>query len=334
MQMPRLPAAPGRCYNRLVMDFRILGPLEVWDRGRLLELRRPKQRALLAALLLRAGQAVSVDQLLDDLWGERPPPTAKGSLQNAVSALRKLLGNTVLRTQSPGYLLDVEREAVDLFRFECLLEEARDATSAEERIESLRAALALWRGPPLADLAFEPFVLLEAPHLEDLRISAREELIEARLALGHEVELIPELEALVAEHPFNERLRGQLMLALYRAGRQAEALELYREGRGLLVEQLGLEPSTPLRELEQAILRHDPELTPAPAQAPSLLPMRKTATVLYADLVASRAHAAPLDPEALGQLLERYSTATQRVLDQHAGTVEFRRGGSVFADFE
>ena len=142
------------------MDFRILGPLEVWDRGRLLELRRPKQRALLAALLLRAGQAVSVDQLLDDLWGERPPPTAKGSLQNTVSALRKLLGNTVLRTQSPGYLLDVEREAVDLFRFECLLQEARDATSTAERIESLRAALALWRGPPLADLAFEPFVLL------------------------------------------------------------------------------------------------------------------------------------------------------------------------------
>jgi DNA-binding SARP family transcriptional activator len=128
------------------MDFRILGPLEVWDRGRPLELRRPKHRALLAALLLRGGQAVSVDQLLDDLWGERPPPTAKGSLQNTVSALRKLLGKAVLRTEAPGYLLDIKRERVDLFRFERLLEEAREATGAAERVERLRAALALWRG--------------------------------------------------------------------------------------------------------------------------------------------------------------------------------------------
>jgi DNA-binding SARP family transcriptional activator/tetratricopeptide (TPR) repeat protein len=311
------------------MDFRILGPLEVWDRGRLLELRRPKHRALLAALLLRAGRAVSVDQLVDDLWGERPPPTAKGSLQNTVSALRKLLGGAVLRTQSPGYLLDVEREAVDLFRFERLLEEARDATSAEERIEKLRAALALWRGPPLADLAFEPFVLLEAPHLEELRISAREELIEARLALGREVELIPELESLVAEHPFNERLRGQLMLALYRAGRQAEALEIYREGRGLLVEQLGLEPSTPLRELEQAILRHDPRLTPTRTVLPDLLPMRKTATILLADLM----HSGQLDSEALARLLPRYSAAAHHALERHGGAVEMLSGVGAMAVF-
>jgi DNA-binding SARP family transcriptional activator len=315
------------------MEFRILGPLEVWDRGRPLELRRAKQRSLLAALLLHAGEPVSVDRLLDDLWGERQPRAARGSLHNAVSALRKALGRDVLRTQRPGYLLDVEREQVDLFRFERLAKEARSTTSEERRAETLRQALTLWRGPPLADLAFEPFVLLEAPRLEDLRLLAREELIDARLALGQQAELIPELEALVAEHPFNERLRGQLMTALYRTGRQAEALELYREARRLLVEELGLEPSTPLRELEQAILRHDPELTPLPPSAPSLLPMRKTATVLYADLVTPSALTAALDPETLGQLLERYSKASQRVLERHGGTVEILRSGAALAVF-
>jgi hypothetical protein len=142
------------------MEFRILGPLEVWEGGRPLELRRPTHRALLAALLLRAGQALSVDQLLDDLWGERPPPTAKGSLQNMVSALRKLLGELLLRTQPPGYLLEVERDEVDLFRFERLLKEAQDEAEGAERVARLREALALWRGPPRADLAF---VVLEAP---------------------------------------------------------------------------------------------------------------------------------------------------------------------------
>jgi DNA-binding SARP family transcriptional activator len=309
------------------MDFRVLGPLEVWDRGRPLEVRRRKHRALLATLLLHAGEVVSVDQLLDDLWGERPPPTASGSLQNTVSGLRKLLGKALLRTESPGYRLDVEPERVDLFQFERLLEEARGVADEEERVEKLREALALWRGPPLADLTFEPFVLLEAPRLEELRLAAHEELIEARLALGEYTQLLPELEALVAEHPFDERLRGQLMLALYRAGRQTEALELYREARRLLVDELGLEPSTPLRELEQAILRHDPAL--APVRPPSLLPMRKTATVLYADLVAAK----PLDPELLGGLFDRHSAAAQRALGRHGGTVEILRGGGVLGVF-
>jgi DNA-binding SARP family transcriptional activator/tetratricopeptide (TPR) repeat protein len=315
------------------MDFRILGPLEVWDGGRPLELRRPKHRALLAALLLRAGQVVSVDQLLDDLWGERPPPTAKGSLQNMVSGLRKLLGKTVLRTESPGYLLEVERDEIDLFRFERLFEEAQRAVGAEERVEKLREALALWRGAPLADLAFEPFVLLEAPRLEELRMTAQEELIETRLILGEHAALIPELESLVVENPFNERLRGQLMLALYRAGRQADALEVYRQARHFLVEELGLEPSTPLRELEQAMLRHDPALTPAPSRGSSLMPMRKTATVVFVDLVPSGALPARPDPEALGQLLARYSSAAQETLEWHGGTVEIPRGGALFAVF-
>jgi DNA-binding SARP family transcriptional activator len=322
-----LSAKFRRCYNRPVMEFRILGPLEVWERGAPIELRQRRRRALLAVLLLRAGEIVSVDQLLDDLWGERPPPAAKGSLQNAVSALRKLLGSELLRTQAPGYLLDIEQEQVDLFRFERLLEEARDADQAAERAECLREALALWRGPALADLAFEPFVLLEAPRLEELRLAAQEELIEARLAQGEHADLVAELESLLGEHPFNERLRGQLMLALYRAGRQVEALETYRHGRGLLLKELGLEPSTPLRELEQAILRHEPAL--APARPHSLLPMRKTATVLCADLVAAE----PLDPELLSGQLDRYSAAAQLALEGHGGTVEILRSGGVLGVF-
>jgi DNA-binding SARP family transcriptional activator/tetratricopeptide (TPR) repeat protein len=315
------------------MDFRILGPLEVRDGERIVSIRRGKHQALLAALLLRTGEPVSVDQLLDDLWGERPPSTAKGSLQNMVSALRKTLGEPLLRTQSPGYLLDIEREQVDLFRFERLLREAREADGAEDRAERLRDAIALWRGAPFADLAFEPFALLEAPRLEELHLAARAELIEARLALGDEHELIPELETLVAQQPFNERLRGQLMVVLYRVGRQADALDGYQEGRRLLVEELGLEPSTSLRELEQAILRHDPALAPPRPQRPALLPTRRTATALYADLVASGAHSTQLDPEALDQLLTRYAAVAERAIDRNGGTVESLPGSAIFAVF-
>jgi DNA-binding SARP family transcriptional activator len=316
------------------MEFRILGPLEVWARGAPLELRQRRHRALLAALLLRAGEIVSVDQLLDDLWGERAPPTAKGSLQNAVSALRKLLGAEMLGTQAPGYLLDVARERVDLFRFERLLAEARSAPTEAERAEKLRLALALWRGPPLADLAFQPFALLEVPRLEDLHLAAREELIEARLALGEHAELLPELEALAVEYPFDERLRGQLMLALYRAGRQAAALEAYRAARSFLVEELGLEPSAPLRELEQAILRHDPALRPSPGtRRPNFVPMRKTASVLVAQRVDSDALHDQLDPEALSGLFDREFAAIQRVVERHGGTIELFLGDAVMAVF-
>jgi DNA-binding SARP family transcriptional activator len=315
------------------MDFRILGPLEVWDGGRPLELRRQKQRALLADLLLHAGQAVSVDRLIDDLWGERPPPTARGSLQNMVSGLRKVLGRKVLRTESAGYLLAVERDQVDLFRFERLLEEARNAAGADERVETLRQALAFWRGRALADLAFEPFALLESPRLEELHLAAREELIDARLALGEHAGLIAEVELLIAEHPFDERLRGQLMLALYCAGRQADALDAYREARRFLLEELGLEPSAVLGELEQAILRQDPALAAPPRRLAGLLPMRKTATVLYAEFVDSDGRPMTSDPEVLAQLLSRYATAAHRALERHGGTAEILGSGPVLAVF-
>jgi DNA-binding SARP family transcriptional activator len=236
------------------MEFNILGPLEVRDRGRPIELRGRRQKALLALMLLRPGEAVSIDALIDGLWGEQPPRTARAALQNYVAQLRRALGPGVLSSRAGGYVLEVASEQVDRGRFERLAAEAR-AADGDERVEKLRQALALWRGPPLSDLAFEPFAADETGRLEELRAAALEDLIDAELAVGAGAELVGELEGLIAEHPFRERMRGQLMLALYRGGRQAEALEAYQETRRTLVEELGIEPSAPLRELEQAILR-------------------------------------------------------------------------------
>jgi DNA-binding SARP family transcriptional activator len=243
------------------MDFRLLGPLEVVDDDRAVALGGGRQRALLAVLLLHANEVVSTDRLIDELWGQRPPPTAGKIVQVYVSRLRKELGHDRLVTRSPGYLLRVDRSELDLARFERLVGEAgrADPPSAAAK---LRLALALWRGPPLADLAYEPFAQAEIMRLEELRWAARERRIDADLAAGSHSELIGELEALIAEHPLRERLRSQLMLALYRAGRQAEALDAYRHARRELGEQLGLEPSEDLRRLEQAILRQDPALEP------------------------------------------------------------------------
>jgi DNA-binding SARP family transcriptional activator len=242
------------------MDFRILGPLEVWDRGRPLELRRRRLRALLAMLLLRPGEPIATDELVEGLWGENSPRTARAALQNYVSQLRRTLGPGVVLSRPGGYVLDVRPEQTDVGRFEHLVAESRRATSDEERAKRLRDGLALWRGPPLADLSREPFAAYEVGRLEQLRLPAVEDLIDAELSLGAGAELVGELESLIAEHPFRERLRGQLMLALYRAGRQAEALEAYQATRRTLIEELGIEPGEPLRELERAILCQDPSL--------------------------------------------------------------------------
>jgi DNA-binding SARP family transcriptional activator len=312
------------------MDFRILGPLEVWDRGCPLELRRQKQRTLLAALLLRVGEVVSVDQLIDDLWGERPPSTARASVHNAVSAVRKVVGHDTLRTRGSGYVLDIAPEQLDLSRFERLTAEARGA-DGKERLEKLREALALWRGPPLADLVFEPMTVVEAVRLEELRTAALEDLIDAELSLGAGAELVEKLETLVAEHPFREHFRGQLMLALYRSGRQAEALEAYQDARRVLVGELGIEPSTPLRQLEQAILRQDVSLSPADIEEAAARPeeRRKTVTVLIADLSFAQA----LDPEVQRELTRRSLTTVRTVLEAHGATIEQRAGDQVLAVF-
>jgi len=243
------------------MEFRILGPLEVADGDSVLALAGAKQLALLAILLLNANQVVSADRLIDQLWGDDPPDSGATALQVRISKLRKALGpaGELLQTRAPGYVLRVEPAALDLHRFERLCAEAEGAEPAVAAAR-LRAALALWRGPALADLAYEEFARPAIGRLEELRLSAVEKRIDAELALGRHADLAGELEALAREHPLRERLRGQQMLALYRAGRQAEALEAYREAREALVDGLGIEPSPPLQELEQAILRQDPAL--------------------------------------------------------------------------
>src|SRR5438552_1017550 len=247
-------------------DFRILGPLEVSDETGPLLLGGQKQRAVLALLLLEPGRVVSIDRIVDALWGSSPPRTAMTSLQNFVSQLRKTLGSDVLETKAPGYRLRVEAGQLDLDRFRTLVENARAAVPAE-RAARLREGLALWRGPPLADFAFETFAQPQIAQLEELRLTALEERVEADLEAGSHAELIGELEALVEEYPQRERLRGQFMLALYRSGRQAEALQTYQAGRRLLVEERGIEPVRELQQLHGGILRQEAGL-----QAPGVAP--------------------------------------------------------------
>jgi DNA-binding SARP family transcriptional activator len=257
----------SKWYKRAVYAFRLFGPLEVERDGERFELPGHRRRALLALLLLRAGEIVATEQLVDELWGEHPPRTATTSLQNSVSALRKLLGADLVETRAPGYRLRVPREQVDVHRFEGELALAR-ASELDDRAEQLRAALALWRGPPLAEFAFEPFAQSEIRRLEELRLTALEDRIDADLELGRHAALVGELEALVAEEPLRERLRGQLMLALYRAGRQAEALAVYQAARRALVEELGIDPGVGLQQLHGAMLRQDSGLEPAAATSP------------------------------------------------------------------
>ena len=245
------------------MDFRILGPLEVLDKGRVLDVGGGKQRSVLALLLVHANEVVSSDRLIDELWPNEPPPTAAKIVQVHVSRLRKTLdgaGERILLTRGHGYELRVATDQLDVGRFQTLLDEGRAAIAAgepENAAEKLRRALDLWRGPPLADFSYDSFAQEEIARLEELRLAAIEERIEADLAVGRHNAVVQELEQLVARHPLRERLRGQLMLALYRSGRQAEALEVYREGRRTLADQLGLEPSPALQQLERAILAHD-----------------------------------------------------------------------------
>ena len=247
-------------------DFRILGPVEVSDETGPLLLGGQKQRAVLALLLLEPGRVVSIDRLIDALWGENPPRTATTSLQNFISQLRKTLGPEILETKPPGYRLRIRPGELDLDRFRVLTESARPVAPVE-RAEKLRHALALWRGPPLADFAFEAFAQPHIAHLEELRLGTLEERVQADLEGGSHAELIPELETLVEEYPQRERLRGQFMLALYRSGRQAEALQTYQAGRRLLVEELGIEPGRELQQLHGAILRQEAGL-----QAPGTVP--------------------------------------------------------------
>jgi class 3 adenylate cyclase/tetratricopeptide (TPR) repeat protein len=318
------------------VEIRLLGPIEVDLDGRILHVRRQKQRALLALLALRAGEVVPTDRLVDELWGDEPPKAAVGSLQNFVSELRKMLGPEVLVTRSPGYLLDIPRDAVDVHRFERIVREAAPE-APEQRAAGLREALGLWRGPALADVQLEDAMVAEAARLEESRVAAWEDRLEAELELGRQSQVVGELESLVAKHPLRERPVGLLMLALYRGGRQADALDAYRRSRERLVEELGIDPSHELQRLEQAILRQDKELDLPEAprkRVPATEPdRRKTVTILFADLVDSTELGARLDPEVLRRVLDRYFELVRAAIERHGGVVEKFIGDAAMAVF-
>jgi DNA-binding SARP family transcriptional activator len=335
------------------LELGILGPIEVLADGVPANLGGVRQRTVLAVLALHPNQVVSVDRLVDDIWGETPPSTAVHTIRVFVSRLRRALAaaGDRLITRPPGYVLELHPDELDADRFERLYETARAALAngdADEALKRLRQGDALWRGQPLAEFAYEPFAQAAIARLDELRVNAREELIEAQLALGRHGGVISELEAFVREHPFRERPRAQLMLALYRCGRQAQALDAFQAARRTLVEELGVEPGEALRDLEQAILRQDPSLqaippapvappgpaepAPQPANVPAAadhaappLVVRKTATVLVAKLSIEP----DADPErtrtAVGMVRER----AEEIVVRHGGTFVAGLGGEL-----
>jgi DNA-binding SARP family transcriptional activator len=331
------------------MEFRILGPLEVSHDGHDVALGGAKQRALLALLLRQRNEVVPIDRLVEDLWAGQPPAGAAKTLQVHVSRLRRTLQSgadeEVLLTRGRGYVIVLGHDDLDLERFERLLDKGRRALAASDpgqASERLREGLALWRGPPLSDFTYEAWAQNDIARLEQLRLSALEERLEADLALGRHADVVAELESLVREHPVRERLRGQLMLALYRAGRQADALEVYRVGRSVLVEELGIEPGPALRELQQAILEQDSTLDPpdvvpvaaapgeaSPAQEPT--EERKLVTVLFAELRGEEA--VEHDPERLRDLITRVQAVIGEELGAAGGRVDWVLGDGLLATF-
>ena len=326
------------------MDFRILGPLEAESGGRALRLGGAKPRAVLAMLLLNANEVVSRDRLIEGLWGDRPPETARTAVQAHVSQLRKVLqhpengdGRQLLVTRRPGYLIQLDPEELDLLRFERLAREGRAAMAAGDPTaasEKLAAALSLWRGDPLADLQSAPFSRLESARLEELRLAAQEDRIEAQLALGRHADVVPELETLLARHPPRERLRGQLMLALYRCGRRSAALETYQVGRRQLSDELGREPGETLQQLERAILNHDPALDLVAAPSSTSQPSVPTGTVtfVFTDVEGSTALVKKLG-DGYGELLEQHHRVLRTVFGGSEGHEIDTQGDAFFFTF-
>ena len=322
-------ASPG-------VEFRILGRLEVVEHGQALELGGPQQRVLLVALLLDANMVVSADRLIEVVWEGAPPPTAQKALQVHISQLRKLLGRERLETQAPGYVLRIEPGELDFDSFERLWREGQ-----------LAEALSLWRGPPLAEFAYHELGRREIGRLEERRLRCLEERIDSDLAVGKHEALVAELETLVREEPLREGLRSRLMLALYRADRQAEALQTYQEGRDVLVEELGIEPSRTLRGLQRQILAQDPGLdapvaaAPRPERATVAVPVvsevavdvLKTVTALAARIAVVGRDGASVDPEARRHVIVRALAEVERAVSLHGGTVETSTGDALTAVF-
>jgi DNA-binding SARP family transcriptional activator len=317
------------------MDFRILGPLEALAEGRDVAPAGTKQRALLALLLLHANETLPVERLIDELWGEDPPPTAARTVQAHVSRLRKALragggksADALIVTREHGYQLRLDPERLDSHRFERLLAEGRSELAMgdpKRAAAALEQALSLWRGTPLVDLVDEPFVQREAGRLEDLRVVGMEDLGEAKLALGRHGELVGRLEALIGEHPYRERLRAQLMLALYRCERQADALQAYQDARRTLIEELGIEPGERLRELERAVLAQDPGLA-APSAPPGVgdgerdggdLPTG-VVTFLLTDIEGSSG-LWEADADAMAAALELHDELIAQIVNEYGG---------------
>jgi DNA-binding SARP family transcriptional activator/ABC-type transport system substrate-binding protein/streptogramin lyase len=313
------------------VEFLVLGPVEVRIDGRAVALGGPKQRALLALLLLSGNEVVSRDRLIDGLWGLRAATSAQRSLDSYVSRLRTLLGSDRIQRRRPGYLLRVEPDELDLERFEGLLERGRAAAAAGDASTArdlLREGLGLWRGRALTDLESEPFVAVEAERLEERRLLALEARIDAELELGGGSELVGELERLVADHPFRERLLGQLMLCLYRAGRQADALAAYQVCRRRFAEELGLQPSQELRALERRILEQDLALA---AAIPSPSPARRRRIRPARIVVAALALAALLASAIVGVELGTGGSSASTVGGSSAGVFELGAGSSIVA---
>ncbi len=350
------------------VEIGVLGSLVVCRDGTVVEVAAPKQRALLALLALEAPRAVSTDSLVDQLWEGEAPRSASTAVQVYVSQLRKALGKVAIATRPPGYALDVAVGGVDALAFEQLAAEGRSLVRSgevEAAARVLNQALGLWRGQALAEFVYQGWAAGPAERLEELRVVAREDLVDARLGFGEAREMVAELEALVAAFPLRERLRGQLMLALYRAGRQADALAVYQDARRVLVDELGIDPSPGLAELERRILQQDPELgstsmpltavisdtesdqaraarvdgsagggtqlSSAKADAPRR--ERKVVTILFCDLVEFTAAAEASDPEDVDVILGRYYAMARGEVERFGGTIEKFIGDAVMAVF-
>jgi predicted ATPase/DNA-binding SARP family transcriptional activator len=327
-----------------LLEFRVLGPLEASRGGQPLELGAHRQRALLAELLVHIDEVVPTERLVEELWGEDAPPSASNMVQVYVSRLRKVLGRDVLLTRPPGYLLRLGEAQLDSIKLGKLVVRAREAMAnalAREALDVLAEALGLWRGPALADFTYDAFAQGEVTRLEELRLEAIELRIDAELALGRHVQLVGELEQLIALHPYREWLRGQLMLALYRSGRQAEALESYRTARKTLADELGIEPSPALRELEQAILTQDRRLGSAAGAAdygraiaeavPGSRPAAPSGTVtfLFTDIVEG-SRAWEEHPELMRAARRRHDELVREAVTGRSGYV-FKKLGCAFA---